>query len=93
MKIPITSIEQFLSDVGGAAGLIMGMRYQFKFFTMKVRLFFVCSIATVMGTCDCLFMYILSHMKGWKPCKKNGIPIEMRTCKQKIYLYLWDHRN
>ena len=39
------TIEQFLSDVGGAAGLFMGM-----------------SLATVLGTCDFIFLMIFESV-------------------------------
>ena len=41
LEVAQYSIEQFLSDVGGAAGLFMGM-----------------SLATVLGTFDCVSMMV-----------------------------------
>ena len=41
LEVAQYSIEQFLSDVGGAAGLFMGM-----------------SMATVLGTFDCISMMV-----------------------------------
>ena len=45
LEVAQYTIEQFLSDVGGAAGLFMGM-----------------SLATVLGTCDFIFLMIFESV-------------------------------
>ena len=45
LEVAQYTIEQFLSDVGGAAGLFMGM-----------------SLATVLGTCDFIFLMIFESI-------------------------------
>ena len=46
LEVAQYTIEQFLSDVGGAAGLFMGM-----------------SLATVLGTCDFIFLMIYESVQ------------------------------
>jgi len=46
LEVAQYTIEQFLSDVGGAAGLFMGM-----------------SLATVLGTCDFIFLMIFESIQ------------------------------
>lgn len=46
LEVAQYTIEQFLSDVGGAAGLFMGL-----------------SFATVLGTCDFIFMMIYESIQ------------------------------
>ena len=46
LEVAQYTIEQFLSDVGGAAGLFMGM-----------------SLATVLGTCDFIFLMVYESVQ------------------------------
>ena len=58
LEVAEYTIEQFLSDVGGAAGLFIGM-----------------SLATVIGTCDFIFLMIYEFVQKTLFCKRMGANI------------------
>ena len=55
LEVAQYTIEQFLSDVGGAAGLFMGM-----------------SLATVLGTCDFIFLMVYESVQKTLFYKRMG---------------------
>ena len=67
LEVAEYTIEQFLSDVGGAAGLFIGM-----------------SLATVIGTCDFIFLMIYEFVQKTLFYKRKGDIILDRDLKPEV---------
>ena len=65
LEVAQYTIEQFLSDVGGAAGLFMGM-----------------SLATVLGTCDFIFLMIYESVRTLLSARNSKIEKKAKQRKR-----------
>ena len=66
LEVAEYTIEQFLSDVGGAAGLFIGM-----------------SLATVLGTCDFIFLMIYESVHTLLSARNSKIEKKAKQRKRK----------
>ena len=65
LEVAEYTIEQFLSDVGGAAGLFIGM-----------------SLATVLGTCDFIFLMIYESVHTLLSARNSKIEKKAKQRKR-----------